>query len=442
MKPRTTSALLFCAAAFGLALAATPAWGAGFSLQDFDAKALGMSNAFAATADNPSALFYNPAGITQLDGMQGSGTITLIDPHTHFVPSQDEPGASDNYKEKIIPLPALFGTVEITDFLYLGLGSWIPYGLSIDAGKTWDGRYVIQEAEIQTSEYNFNVAAKIQLSGGNFLALAAGGSLVTADILLQRAVDQRFLNHDDGQAKIQLGTEGNPNLRWNLAALLSLFDRSVRIGIGYRDALHSTHLEGRAEFYNVATNPVTGLPILPRATRARATGATLPDEFRGGIAIDPSENLTFELDYKYTNWGVLKAVDIKFRGVQGETIHSQFRFDFRDTSFVSFGAEYRIKSVLEGLALRAGVYWDESPVNPKSLSPALPDNDRIGGSFGVGLKLTKNITVDASYLGVYIKRVQKHNDVGRADTLGGTPVGTGSYDTWANLFALSIGLKF
>ena len=63
-----------------------------------------------------------------------------------------------------------------------------------------------------------------------------------------------------------LFAEGDPNLRWNVAGLLSLFERKVRIGFGYRDAIHSTHLEGRAEFYNVANNPVTGQPILPRAT--------------------------------------------------------------------------------------------------------------------------------------------------------------------------------
>jgi long-chain fatty acid transport protein len=423
-----------------VALVARPARGAGFSLQDFDGKAEAMSNAFAATANNPSALFFNPAGISQLDGFQGSATLTIIDPHTRFHPS--DPGPSDDATEHPILIPAAFGTAEVTDWLYVGLGAWVPYGLSIEWGKTWDGRYVIQNAEIQTMEWNGNVAVKIGLPNGNFLALAAGGSVVTADVTLERAVDQRFLNHDDAQAKIQIGTEGDPDLRWNVAALLLLFEQKFRIGISYRDSINQPNLQGRAEFYNVAVNPVTGQPILPRATHARATGATLPNEFRGGIAIDPIEELTLELDYKFTNWSMLHGVDIKFRGVQGELIHSQFGFDFHDANFIAFGGEWRVKSVLEGLGLRAGVYWDESPINMKALSPALPDNDRLGFSVGAGLAITKNLWVDLAYLAVYIKPITKNNSVGAADVLGGTPIGSGRYETWANLITISAGIKF
>jgi long-chain fatty acid transport protein len=44
--------------------------GLGTRLASQDADAVARGEAFAATADNPSAVFYNPAGITQLDGVQ------------------------------------------------------------------------------------------------------------------------------------------------------------------------------------------------------------------------------------------------------------------------------------------------------------------------------------------------------------------------------------
>src|SRR3954470_11069347 len=40
----------------------------GFRFPNQDAEAIGRGDAFAATADNPSAIYYNPAGITQLEG--------------------------------------------------------------------------------------------------------------------------------------------------------------------------------------------------------------------------------------------------------------------------------------------------------------------------------------------------------------------------------------
>ena len=40
----------------------------GFRLPDQDAFATARGEAFVATADNPSAIYYNPAGITQIRG--------------------------------------------------------------------------------------------------------------------------------------------------------------------------------------------------------------------------------------------------------------------------------------------------------------------------------------------------------------------------------------
>ena len=40
----------------------------GFRIPNQDAEATAKGNAFVATADNPSAIYYNPAGITQLEG--------------------------------------------------------------------------------------------------------------------------------------------------------------------------------------------------------------------------------------------------------------------------------------------------------------------------------------------------------------------------------------
>ena len=48
---------------------------AGFRLPDQDAFATARGEAFAATADNASAIYYNPAGISQLQGWNFRGGI-------------------------------------------------------------------------------------------------------------------------------------------------------------------------------------------------------------------------------------------------------------------------------------------------------------------------------------------------------------------------------
>src|SRR5215217_8598465 len=77
------------------------AFGLGIRIADQNPYATARGNAFAATADNPSAIYYNPAGITQLEGTRallGAYAITLkaevdLDApggNNHFTSTNDE----------------------------------------------------------------------------------------------------------------------------------------------------------------------------------------------------------------------------------------------------------------------------------------------------------------------------------------------------------------
>ena len=49
-----------------LFIAPAMAFGSGFAINENGTKAVGMGGAFAATADDPTAIYFNPAGIVQL----------------------------------------------------------------------------------------------------------------------------------------------------------------------------------------------------------------------------------------------------------------------------------------------------------------------------------------------------------------------------------------
>jgi long-chain fatty acid transport protein len=418
----------------GALLANGEARGAGFSLQENDAKSLGMSNAFTATADNPSAVYYNPAGMAQLDGLQGELTLVLIDINGDYDPDPGEGADAD--LDILAPVPSVFGTLELTENLYLGIGTFAPFGLSVDWGNRYGGRYIVDEASIEVIETNGVFAMKIPF-GENMLALSAGASVIQAKARLKRNIDQRAVGAPDAYAEVHLGTESNYiDWRWNAAFLLTLLDGSLRIGASYRHSVDDLTVEGRAEFINTA--PAIRA-VLPRASAARADTA-LPNEVRAGIAFNPLEELTVEVDYKWTNWSMTGDMPIRFRRADGTRDESVLRFDFDDTSFVAIGAEYRL--IKDFLALRAGVYWDESPQRPRTVSPALPDNDRVGFSLGIGLTPTKNTFVDFGYLYVDAKTTRKRNQIGAEPPNLGTPRGQGTYEMFANLFGFTVGLRF
>src|SRR4051812_7072141 len=86
----------------------------GIRLFDHDAFATARGNAFVATADNPSALYYNPAGISQLQGHNVRGGLYTVNVHSEFEPSLSD-GTFEN-RDDLVPLPGIYYVYGATNF--------------------------------------------------------------------------------------------------------------------------------------------------------------------------------------------------------------------------------------------------------------------------------------------------------------------------------------
>src|SRR3989441_9331850 len=89
-----------------LALTATNIYGIGFRIPNQDAEATARGNAFVATADNPSAIYYNPAGITQIEGDEAQVGAHVISVNSHF--QSATPGVESDTKFEIQPVPQVY----------------------------------------------------------------------------------------------------------------------------------------------------------------------------------------------------------------------------------------------------------------------------------------------------------------------------------------------
>src|SRR2546422_5792003 len=100
--------------------------GLGVRVPDQGAIATARGNAFVATADNPSAIYYNPAGITQLEGQQLQAGLYVLAPGVQF----DSPaGARAETKSDVNVVPQLYYVVSPKNLpLSFGLGLYVPYG--------------------------------------------------------------------------------------------------------------------------------------------------------------------------------------------------------------------------------------------------------------------------------------------------------------------------
>src|SRR5690606_22750504 len=127
------------------------------------------NGAFAAQADDPSAIYYNAAGITQLEGTQVLGGFTFIyAPGSEFEPSAQFSFAPDTTNPvaarsadaagKIFTLPTLFATTKVGDRTAIGFGLYVPFGLQVDWPDDWDGRNITTFDSIRATYLDFVVA--------------------------------------------------------------------------------------------------------------------------------------------------------------------------------------------------------------------------------------------------------------------------------------------
>ena len=106
----------------------------GFRLADQDAFATARGEAFTATADNASAVYYNPAGITQLAGNNLRLGIYGIYFDPTFTPPPPRDHETFHIKDKLAAVPQFFYAYKPENFpLSFGLGVYAPFGL----GVTW-----------------------------------------------------------------------------------------------------------------------------------------------------------------------------------------------------------------------------------------------------------------------------------------------------------------
>jgi len=170
--------VLLCAVFLHFAVAAQVD-AAGFALYTQSATALGQGNAVTAHQDEPSAVFYNPALISNLEGTQVQIGTTLIHSSRSYQSSTD--GDDKSVSGNHFP-SSFFATHQLTDTLTVGLGIYSPFGLGTDWGNTWEGRYISTNSELQT--ININPVISWQVSPR--IALAAGVNYLRMDATLEK----------------------------------------------------------------------------------------------------------------------------------------------------------------------------------------------------------------------------------------------------------------
>lgn len=400
-----TAALLGCAGAASDSLASA------FRLPDQDSAAMGTAGAFAGQADNPSAAWYNPAGMTRLDGTSVSAGVIGIYP----VMRHETPQGTVDVSDRKVFLPATFYSVnKMNESLSWGISVNSPFGLSTDWAVGASTSRVATLSRISSMNVNPNIAYKMN----DRLSIAAGIDYLKVVARLEKSLGPGELFQLDGEGA-----------GWGANAA-ALFKDGERLNIGF---CYRSRMKVKIDDANAN---VVGAPL--SFSNPARTEITLPDLVQLGSSYKVTDRLTTMADLEYTWWSTYDRVEMQSNTFLAMTGGATDRIvdekQWHNTWTVRVGAQYGLSDQWK---LRAGYVYDQNPVPDAHFDTRNPDAARQGIAIGAGYT-SGRVTIDSAYLYMVFKT--RHITDSVAD--GTTQVLNGTYKSEAHLFGLTVAYKF
>lgn len=391
------SVILGIAAAIVLTAPATHA--VGFRLPNQDPEAIARGNAFAATADNPSAIYYNPAGITQIEGSQLRIGVYAVSGGIEYT---SPTGVKAEVDDQFQPVPEIYfvHSPKDSDFSF-GLGVYSPYGLSVDWGRNNPFPTLAQNGKVLYACINPVVAWQAHPT----LSLAIGPTLNYSEAEFERAIGlsagDMFQFKGDG-----MGYGFNAGLRWQPSDQWAF-------GANYR---YETEVE-----YKGTSSTFPYAP--PQATH----GPLIYPQFAVlGVSWRPTPDWNFEFNVDWTDWD--KVNDIIFKGTAFGDV--ALPLNYKSSFMYEFGITRQLG---KGWFASVGYFYSENSSPDQNFNPIIPDTDLHLGSVGVGHRGSRWDWAAAYHFGYNGGRTVTGSLPGPAD---------GTYEVFNQAFNLALTYKF
>lgn len=394
--------------AIGLSLLSISSFAGGYQVALQGQRQIGMGHTGTGLAFDASSIFFNPGSLafTKTNNVMIGGS--LIRSRIRYLAPQETNAPSDYATTTNSPmgtpftLYASYGLASVPK-LKFGLGVYTPYGSSVSWAEDWKGYSVLQSLKLSSIFIQPTASYKImdELSIGGGFVYAIGG------VDLKKGIGS--LAQESGYSSAQL--KGNASgMGYNIGLHLQASE-SFSIGLSYRSQVNMKVKGGDATFK--VPSSVTGSLFPSGGTKFDAT-LPLPAVANLGIGYKVNNKWTLACDVNYTFWSAYKELKFEYeKPVNGSTTTASPR-EYINVPTIRFGAEYM---ATPELALRAGYYFDKSPVLEGYMTPETPDANRNGYTLGVGYKITDKISADASVLFIEgVQRTQSKESVKAANT--------------------------
>ena len=458
-----------------LSLSSLTAHAQGFGLNEISTCGLGRGFAAVATGcHDASSIYWNPAAVTNLNGWTWAVGAAAIIIDGKFVQDTTFRTFKGDVPTSIVP--HLFVNYHNpASKLTLGLGAYVPYGLTSQWHDDFPGRFSAKKAALQTIYVQPNVGWQISPNW----SVGAGPIIGHSSVELIQSIDLSQQSLTVGTTSVSLAALGIPKgtefararLKgdaWGYGAHFGIQGKlspDWTFGARYLTQINFKYDGADATFTPVATglvvpaaipNPTNPSQIVvpagaqidaivapffaagaPLSAQTVSTRIAHPSQFQVGLAYTGVPNWEFEADYALIGYKSFKDLPIDFSNAA--TPDRTLIESYNNSSALRLGAEYKFTN---SARVRGGFAGVTRAAPDVTVTPLLPEQDRANYSLGFSYPVMKSLVVDGGWVLVTTPGRRGRIDERTSVNQTAAQLNTGVYSLTANIFALSLKSAF
>ena len=428
-----------CATAVALLAATGQAMAGGYQVSLQGQKQIGMGHTGTALAWDASSIFFNPGSLGFLKKNSILGGASFITSTVAFVGPAGQSYKTETKNPLATPF-AVYGVYLVgkEKRLAVGAAAYTPYGSTVNWGSSWKGIDQLEELSLKAIYTNVSLAYRLHEK----ISIGGGFNYVFGSVDLRQGISQ--INTDGsgyGMARLKGDASG---IGYNAGVHIKATEK-FSIGLSYR---HQVVMKISGGDATVATSSVAldGSKFPKSGATKFNASLPLPSVASIGLGYKATDKLTLAVDVNYTFWDAYKALSFTFDSSFGGALVKSSPRNYKNAVAYRLGANYEVSELL---SLRAGGYFDQTPVQAGYMTAETPDANRFGASVGVSIRPIKNLFVDASLLMIFgQKRTQTDADMVSAGTNAGVTPGAaaavqpGTYQQRAFIPGIQVGYEF
>jgi len=381
-----------------LALAGSTAFAGGYRISLQGQKQLAMGHTGVAVVNSAEVAFFNPAGMAYLDkkfNLSVGGNALFA--NTKFQNSLYNWEA----ETKNLGTPfSLYATYKLNDWFTAGLAVYTPYGSAVEWDQDWQGSHLVNNIDLAAIFVQPSVSIRV----GEHFSVGGGPIFATGSVNFNRNVDRSTSNIDGERTDVTIEAKGITAWGYTAGFMFNPTDK-LRIGMNYRSEIMMEARDGDVSFNDYpGTEPTTKFNAdLP-----------LPAELTVGLSYQITDKFLMAFDYNRAMWSAYENLDVDFTNIPD----SYNPRNYKNSSTYRVGMQYVAN---DKFTVRAGWYFDESPVQDGYFAPETPRNDSMGYTGGLTYQLNSKLGIDVSFLYLHFDEVDNSYDYASdGSSFGGT----------------------